>query len=107
MVCIFDVATNSFETASTGTVTRGGMFWGAATVGSKVVFAPYSANVVGIFDVAANSFKTVSTGTLTMDRIFWVRPLSVQKWFLHPVTPTWLVFSTLPQTASRRCPRGP
>ena len=38
-VGIFDVATKSFETVSTGTLTMDSRFWGAATLGSKVVFA--------------------------------------------------------------------
>ena len=65
MVGIFDVATDSFETVSTGTVTMNYKFSGAATVGSKVFFAPRDAFAVGVFDLTTRKFTTVSEGSVT------------------------------------------
>ena len=50
-------------------------FAGAAAVGTKVVFAPYDADVVGVFDTATvtatGTFDaSVTTGALTMDYKF-------------------------------------
>ena len=46
-------------------------FAGAAAVGTKVVFAPRNADVVGVFDTATGTFDaSVSTGALTMDGKF-------------------------------------
>ena len=43
-------------------------FYGAAAVGTKVVFAPRHADVVGVFDTATGTFDaSASTGALTMN----------------------------------------
>jgi len=40
---------------------QGNNYKGAATVGTQVVFAPWTQNTVGVYDSADNSFKTVAT----------------------------------------------
>ena len=56
-----------FSAVSTGALTMDSKFAGAAAVGTKVVFAPYSADVVGVFDTATGTFDaSASTGGLTM-----------------------------------------
>jgi len=69
---VFDTADNSFDASvSTGALTMTHKFNGAAAVGTKVVFAPYYADVVGVYDVAAGTFDaSVSTGALTTNGKF-------------------------------------
>ena len=55
---------------STGALNVADKFSGAAVVGTKVVFVPHNADVVGLFDTSDSSFSTVSTGDLTRDDKF-------------------------------------
>ena len=46
------MATNMFSTpATTGSLTINSKFYGAAAVGTKVVFAPFNTDVVGVFGI--------------------------------------------------------
>merc|ERR1719491_2171672 len=60
-----DTSTNSFHSVPTGSLTEDYKFNGAATVGTKVVFAPRNADMVGVFDTKTNVFSNFSTGSLT------------------------------------------
>ena len=68
VIGVYDAVAKTFDASvSTGTLTGGGKFFGATTVGTKVVFAPKKANVIGVYDAVAKTFDaSVSTGTLTM-----------------------------------------
>jgi hypothetical protein len=70
---LFEVSDKTFTTISAGTVPKvsgcNGLFHGAAAVGTKVVFAPWCAEVIGVFDVSDNSFTTLATSALTSLRL--------------------------------------
>ena len=63
----------AFDVVSTG-LTDNQKFDGAAIMNfrgqSRVIFAPYNADVIGIYDVDASTFDSETTGTLTDDQKF-------------------------------------
>ena len=66
LFCCLGVS-NTFATVSTGGVTMENKFRGAAAVGTKVVFAPYNADVVGVFRIGgyAATYEPCSPGSYT------------------------------------------
>ena len=60
-------AVNAFTTVSTGALTMDRKFSAAAAVGTKNVFAPLSADVIGVFETSDDTFTTVSVGAITGD----------------------------------------
>ena len=63
---VVDAASSTFDASvGMGALTMDNKFHGAAAVGTKVVFAPYYADVVGVYDAASNTFDaSVGTGAL-------------------------------------------
>jgi len=68
-------AFNIFPTIDTVDVNKGALtgdyfFYGAATVGTKVVFAPFDADFVGVFNTATNRFTYYPTTGINTDEKF-------------------------------------
>ena len=71
-------------------MTMGFKFSGATAVGTKVVFTPTDADVVGVFDTETDTYSNVDTG-MTMEYMFSGATAVGTKVVFAPLWPTELV----------------